>query len=142
VTPRNLAPGLGYSNIYEPRIYGFRVSEVAKTGPRMKWLRSKPADANELDESALWAAQQAAKTAGTPIDADMPDQSQEVGGEIEDEDMEGAESGVVGVGEIAGSGSGKAAKGRRRENGDVALVESGNGGGGGGAAVRPAGAGS
>jgi casein kinase II subunit beta len=142
VTPRNLAPGLGYSNIYEPRIYGFRVSEVAKTGPRMKWLRSKPADANELDESALWAAQQAAKTAGTPIDADMPDQSQEVGGEIEDEDMEGAESGVVGVGEIAGSGSGKAAKGRRRENGDVALAESGNGGGGGGAAVRPAGAGS
>ena len=128
VTPRNLAPGLGYSNIYEPRIYGFRVSEVAKTGPRMKWLRSKPADANELDESALWAAQQAAKMPGaTPIDADMPDQSQEVGGEIEDEDMEGAEGGEV----AASSSNGKAAKGRRRENGDA---ESGNGG----AAVRPA----
>jgi casein kinase II subunit beta len=133
VTPRNLAPGLGYSNIYEPRIYGFRVSEVAKTGPRMKWLRSKPADANELDEGALWAAQQAAKTAGTPIDADMPDQSQEVAGEIEDEDMEGAE----GESEIAASGSGKAAKGRRRENGDAGVAESANGG----AAVRTAAAG-
>ena len=135
VTPRNLAPGLGYSNIYEPRIYGFRVSEVAKTGPRMKWLRSKPADANELDEAALWAAQQAAKTASTPIDADMPDHSQEVGGEIEDEDMEGAESGAVGGGgsEVAGTSSNsKAAKGRRRENGDAALAENGGGGGGGG----------
>jgi casein kinase II subunit beta len=136
VTPRNLAPGLGYGNIYEPRIYGFRVSEVAKTGPRMKWLRSKPADANELDEGGAWAAQQAVKTAGTPIDADMPDQSQEVAGEIEDEDMEGAE----GESEIAASGSGKAAKGRRRENGDAGLAESGNGAGGGGAAVRTAGA--
>ena len=151
VAPRNLAPGLGYSNIYEPRIYGFRVSEVAKTGPRMKWLRSKPADANELDESALWAAQQqqaaisskhptVAAGGGTPIDADMPDQSAEVGGEIEDEDMMegGADGGeVVGTGGGAGSSIGKGAKGRRRENGDAAaaaLAESGNGGGG--AAVR------
>lgn len=126
VTPRNLAPGLGYASIYEPRIYGFRVSEVAKTGPRMKWLRSKPADANELDECALWAAQQAAKasaanTNATPVDADMPDQSQEVGGEVEDEDMEGAEEGGV--------TSKATAKGRRRENGDAAEA-------GGGAAVR------
>ena len=89
------------------------------------------ADANELDESALWAAQQAAKMSGaTPIDADMPDQSQEVGGEIEDEDMEGAEGGEI----AASSSNGKAAKGRRRENGDAGLAESGNGG----AAVRPA----
>lgn len=91
----------------------------------MKWLRSKPADANELDESALWAKQQAAKTAtanATPVDADMPDQSQEGDGEVEDEDMEGAEGGVVG--EVAS----KAAKGRRRENGDVVNGEVGKGG--------------
>jgi len=117
VTPRNLAPGLGFNSIYEPRIYGFRVSEVAKTGPRMKWLRSKPADANELDESALWAVQQAAKnvaSSSTPADADMPDQSQEVGGDAEDEDMEGADGGVVG--EVLGKAAGKS---RRRENGDA-----------------------
>ncbi|KAH0096435.1 hypothetical protein KCU66_g16182, partial [Aureobasidium melanogenum] len=50
----NMAPGLGKSNIYEPRIYGFRVSEFAKSGPRMKWLREKPVDLNELDEVAIW----------------------------------------------------------------------------------------
>jgi casein kinase II subunit beta len=46
----NLAPGLGAGRIYEPRIYGFRVSERARSGPRMKWLREKPTDINELDE--------------------------------------------------------------------------------------------
>ncbi|KAK5018827.1 casein kinase 2 regulatory subunit [Cryomyces antarcticus] len=50
VTPSNLAPGLGPGNFYEPRIYGFRVSERAKSGPRMKWLRMRPTDVNELDE--------------------------------------------------------------------------------------------
>ena len=50
VPPSNLAPGLGRGNIYEPRIYGFRVSERARSGPRMKWLRSKPDDVSELDE--------------------------------------------------------------------------------------------
>lgn len=49
--PANLAPGLGPGKIHEPRIYGFRVSERSKTGPRMKWLRMRPADVNELDES-------------------------------------------------------------------------------------------
>ncbi|KAL9020688.1 MAG: hypothetical protein Q9185_002136 [Variospora sp. 1 TL-2023] len=48
----NLAPGLGPGRIHENRIYGFRVAERARTGPRMKWLRDKPADINALDESA------------------------------------------------------------------------------------------
>jgi casein kinase II subunit beta len=52
----NFAPGLGFSKIYEPRIYGFRVSERAKSGPRMQWLRMKPRDINELDESAIYQA--------------------------------------------------------------------------------------
>ncbi|KAK2067314.1 hypothetical protein P8C59_001065 [Phyllachora maydis] len=51
----NIAPGLGRPKIYEPRIYGFRVSEVARSGPRMQWLRDKPDDVNELDEARLWA---------------------------------------------------------------------------------------
>jgi casein kinase II subunit beta len=51
VAPHNLAPGLGTGNIYEPRIYGFRVSERARSGPRMKWLRMRPADITELDEA-------------------------------------------------------------------------------------------
>ncbi|KAF1356992.1 casein kinase II, regulatory subunit, partial [Delphinella strobiligena] len=54
VAPHNLAPGLGQHNVYEPRIYGFRVSEFAKSGPRMKWLRQRPLDVNELDEVGIW----------------------------------------------------------------------------------------
>ena len=50
----NLAPGLGPGKTHEPRIYGFRVSERSKTGPRMKWLRMRPKDMNELDESKRW----------------------------------------------------------------------------------------
>lgn len=54
IATSNLAPGLGPGRIHEPRIYGFRVSERSKTGPRMKWLRMRPADMNELDESRKW----------------------------------------------------------------------------------------
>ena len=36
--------------IYHPRIYGFKVSERAKSGPRMQWLRLRPQDPAELDE--------------------------------------------------------------------------------------------
>ncbi|KAL2887994.1 Casein kinase II subunit beta-1 [Ceratocystis lukuohia] len=50
---KNIAPGLGSNHIYEPRIYGFRVSEYSKTGPRMRWLRERPTDMNELNETAL-----------------------------------------------------------------------------------------
>lgn len=52
----NLAPGLGRGKTYEPRIYGFKVSERARSGPRMGWLRNRPVDINELDEAAQFAA--------------------------------------------------------------------------------------
>jgi casein kinase II subunit beta len=54
---RNIAPGLGPGRIYEARIYGFRVSELAKSGPRMQWLRDRPADVHELDEARKYAEQ-------------------------------------------------------------------------------------
>ncbi|KAK5115986.1 casein kinase 2 regulatory subunit [Meristemomyces frigidus] len=103
VTPKNLAPGLGPGSIYEPRIYGFRVSEVAKTGPRMKWLRSRPVDVNELDECRAWAESQQATDGSAPAfaqidgaeaqvadlgDSEMADENvEEDEGEVEDEDM-------------------------------------------------------
>ncbi|KAI9051000.1 hypothetical protein LZ554_005109 [Drepanopeziza brunnea f. sp. 'monogermtubi'] len=52
----NLAPGLGPGNMYEPKIYGFRVSERARSGPRMSWLRDRPTDVTELDEAAMFHA--------------------------------------------------------------------------------------
>ncbi|KJK83856.1 Casein kinase II subunit beta-1 [Metarhizium anisopliae BRIP 53293] len=54
---RNIAPGLGPGRIYEPKIYGFRVSERARSGPRMQWLRARPIDVNDLDESRIYAEQ-------------------------------------------------------------------------------------
>ncbi|RPA77068.1 hypothetical protein BJ508DRAFT_319164 [Ascobolus immersus RN42] len=50
VVEANFAPGLGKGNIYDMKIYGFKVSEKAKSGPRMKWLRDRPEDMKELDE--------------------------------------------------------------------------------------------
>lgn len=38
-----------YCRIYTPRIYGFKVSEHAKIGPRMKWARLRPNSLDELD---------------------------------------------------------------------------------------------
>lgn len=35
--------------VYVPRIYGFKVSERAKNGPRMQWLRLRPEAPEELD---------------------------------------------------------------------------------------------
>lgn len=96
VAPKNLAPGLGPGSIYESRIYGFRVSEVAKTGPRMKWLRSRPVDVNELDECRIWAQNHEAMTSQADLgDSEMIDENEEVDdGEVgdQDENMEPAPS--------------------------------------------------
>lgn len=35
--------------VYVPRIYGFKVSERAKSGPRMQWLRLRPQSPDELE---------------------------------------------------------------------------------------------
>ncbi|RWQ97303.1 casein kinase II beta subunit CKB1 [Paecilomyces variotii] len=67
----NLAPGLGRGKVYEPRIYGFRVSERAKSGPRMKWLRMKPDDINELNEAAIYHATHADEEGGDDGDTEM-----------------------------------------------------------------------
>ncbi|KAF3935799.1 hypothetical protein ABW19_dt0203642 [Dactylella cylindrospora] len=48
---QNIAPGIGAGKQYEMKIYGFKVSERSKSGPRMKWLRSRPDDMNLLDET-------------------------------------------------------------------------------------------
>jgi casein kinase II subunit beta len=54
----NLAPGLGRGKVYEPKIYGFKVSERARSGPRMAWLRKRPTDIHALDEAAIHATEQ------------------------------------------------------------------------------------
>lgn len=36
--------------VYYPKIYGFKVSERARSGPRMQWVRMRPYDPAELDQ--------------------------------------------------------------------------------------------
>lgn len=38
------------ARLYTPRIYGFRVSEQSKSGPRMRWMRMRPESFEELDQ--------------------------------------------------------------------------------------------
>lgn len=104
VAPHNLAPGLGAGNIYEPRIYGFRVSEFAKSGPRMKWLRTRPADVNELDEVGIWerarayqnapdSAATGATAAGEGAEGDESEDMDVLDEEEEEEEEDEAEEG-------------------------------------------------
>ena len=47
--------------VYVPKIYGFKVSERAKSGPRMVWLRQRPAtfeELNSVDSRGRWIAEQ------------------------------------------------------------------------------------
>ncbi|PCH41087.1 hypothetical protein WOLCODRAFT_137182 [Wolfiporia cocos MD-104 SS10] len=36
--------------VYVPKIYGFKVSERAKSGPRMQWMRLRPWEPEQLDD--------------------------------------------------------------------------------------------
>ena len=87
VTTSNLAPGLGRGKIFEPRIYGFRVSERAKSGPRMKWLRSRPADVTELDEARRFFEENGAEEP-TILDEGEEEDEEEMDA-VEDGDVEG-----------------------------------------------------
>ncbi|KAL1306891.1 hypothetical protein AAFC00_005536 [Neodothiora populina] len=133
----NLAPGLGSGNIYEPRIYGFRVSEFAKSGPRMKWLRMRPADINELNEVAIWEQVRAyseqqpdassgpsAATDSTAAGGKEGDGSEDMDVLDEEEDpeegsLENADEQALAGGASASNGSRRAAGGRRRVGDDI-----------------------
>jgi casein kinase II subunit beta len=62
-------PALG--KVYTPRIYGFKVSERARNGPRMKWLRERPERWEELDEVDWKGKFKGAEGAGTGDDDKM-----------------------------------------------------------------------
>ncbi len=48
--PSLLGQKIPNAKLYTPRIYGFRVSEHAKSGPRMRWMRTRPESWDELME--------------------------------------------------------------------------------------------
>lgn len=75
----NLAPGLGGGNIYEQRIYGFKVSERARSGPRMQWLRDRPEHMSDLDEAALAMAEDVEQTSKDDMDEGGLDEESHIG---------------------------------------------------------------
>lgn len=112
VAPHNLAPGLGAGNIYEPRIYGFRVSERSRSGPRMKWLRMKPTDVKELDETKRYWE-----------DAELLDEEpQEDLEAMEEEDDDVDEGGIVEGGLPLGPGQ-RIPDGKRRRVGRASPMD-------------------
>jgi casein kinase II subunit beta len=83
----NLAPGLGMprtGQVHEPRVYGFRVSERSRSGPRMQWLRMKPADLNELDEVKLFHERHLAASE-EPRDGSIVEEAEETEEEVPNE---------------------------------------------------------
>lgn len=49
IQPEQLGKRVAFTRTYTPKIYGFKVSEYAKTGPRMKWMRLRPTSLDQLD---------------------------------------------------------------------------------------------
>ncbi|EJD01110.1 uncharacterized protein FOMMEDRAFT_141826 [Fomitiporia mediterranea MF3/22] len=94
--------------VYTPKIYGFRVSERAKSGPRMRWLRLRPESASELDQ-VDWRGRWI-----TSDDDGYTDDEEEMGpledfdpdaaGEDDDEEEEEEEEGDENAPAIGGSG--------------------------------------
>ncbi|CEH16529.1 casein kinase subunit ii beta [Ceraceosorus bombacis] len=59
--PKLLGTKTPASRLYTPRIYGFRVSELAKSGPRMRWMRMRPESFQELETGRLGSGSVAAR---------------------------------------------------------------------------------
>ncbi|KAH8146413.1 uncharacterized protein LAJ45_09606 [Morchella importuna] len=85
VLASNLAPGLGKGKQYEMRIYGFRVSERARSGPRMGWLRAKPEQMSDLDETTRHT--EATVDAGYSSDGEGPEESDGDEGSVGEDDI-------------------------------------------------------
>ena len=84
VATSNFAPGLGVGNFYEGRIYGFRINERARSGPRMKWLRMKPDDIRELDEGKRFELLQAHSQQKGEMQEDDDANDDELDADLED----------------------------------------------------------
>ncbi|WWD19379.1 hypothetical protein CI109_103839 [Kwoniella shandongensis] len=111
-------PALG--RVYVPRIYGFKVSERARSGPRMKWLRERPERCEELD-NVDWKGRWIDGAGGAG--ATDEDEDMQAGGEVkrgalfddedeaeedeeeEEEEEEGAAAGVAAATATQGIGA-------------------------------------
>ncbi|KAK4690068.1 casein kinase II subunit beta, partial [Tremellales sp. Uapishka_1] len=85
---------MALGRVYVPRIYGFKVSERARSGPRMKWLRERPERCEEL-ENVDWKGrpngsglEDAGKTVGESSKGKLFDEDDDVDDDDEEEEEE------------------------------------------------------
>ncbi|KAJ7781173.1 casein kinase II regulatory subunit-domain-containing protein [Mycena metata] len=75
--------------VYVPRIYGFKVSDRAKCGPRMQWLRLRPetpAQLDQVDWRGRWIDEDEYEDDEDEQDRQMEDFDPDAADEDEDED--------------------------------------------------------
>lgn len=86
--------------VYVPTLFGFRVSEKARSGPRMAWLRLRPESTEELD-AVDWRGQWKEDAGGDDDDEDADvgggpmesfDDGEEEGDDDDDEEEEEEEA--------------------------------------------------
>src|SRR5260221_6511044 len=85
-----------HCQVYVPSLFGFRVSEKARSGPRMQWMRMRPQAVEELD-LVDWRGQwKTIDDEADPHDADDEDNDEDGGrpGRLENFDDDLEEDGV------------------------------------------------
>ncbi|GAA6063410.1 hypothetical protein JCM10212_005477 [Sporobolomyces blumeae] len=117
-------PLTSLSKVYVPRIYGFKVSERARSGPRMQWMRMRPRTEGELDwdENAIRPVVPGAGAGpgGSGEKGDLFDE--DLDEEDDDEEEEEEEAGAAGGAGVAGGGVGG---GAQEAQGDQMVQEGG-----------------
>ncbi|GAA5881133.1 hypothetical protein JCM16303_004809 [Sporobolomyces ruberrimus] len=112
------APTTSLSKVYIPRIYGFKVSEKARSGPRMQWMRMRPRTEGELDweENAVRPTlpHGSAGPGGSGEKGDLFDEDLDEEDDDEEEEEEEAATGQQG-----GAAAGGAAQEGDRLVGDI-----------------------
>ncbi|BGP18146.1 hypothetical protein JCM10213_007752 [Rhodosporidiobolus nylandii] len=108
-------PATSLSKVYVPRIYGFKVSERARSGPRMMWMRMRPRTEGELE----WHSTPVAGGAHDPSGAGG---SGEKGHLFDDDRLEDEEEGSESEEEEDGAGGAGGAGGAAAGGGAVEEV--------------------
>ncbi|GAA6015249.1 hypothetical protein JCM11491_000984 [Sporobolomyces phaffii] len=103
-------PTTSLSKVYIPRIYGFKVSEKARSGPRMQWMRMRPRTEGELDwqENSVrpsFPSGNGPGGSGEKGDLFDEDLDEEDDDEEEEEDEAGPGVAVNAIGGTAGGGA-------------------------------------
>ncbi|GAA5916929.1 hypothetical protein JCM5296_003950 [Sporobolomyces johnsonii] len=107
-------PLTSLSKVYVPRIYGFKVSERARSGPRMQWMRMRPRTEGELDWTDNAIRPDPAGPSGSGERGDLFEE--DALDEEDDDDEEEEEEDVAG-------GAGAPAAGGPQEQDDRAVHE-------------------